>query len=214
MVWSARFLVSLAGVVLCPVALAQQARLVMLGDSITLGWRVWGNLAQQAPHALDEGVSGNTSKMMLARLDADVLAHHPQVVVLLAGTNDTDIAAFENVSVDFSYMREIIERCGAAGARLIVGTIPPAPQVKWNEYALRWNAEVRLESKVYGYEVADYYPLFFVDGKKDDALFEGDLIHPSTAGFARMWTVLEPLLSQLLVGRPPRGGRRLDVIPP
>ena len=175
-------------------AAAQDYDVVFLGDSITSGWKQWGNFEQLAPHALDAGVPGNTSYLMLQRLQADVLDHHPQLVVLLAGTNDTDDDQFANQPLNFSYMREIITRCEAAGAQLIVGTIPPAPQAKWNEYVERWNDEVRLESRIYGYQVADYYPVFFVDGRKDTALFEYDIIHPSLAGFRRMSAVLGPML--------------------
>ena len=176
------------------VAFGQDYRVVFFGDSITSGWKAWGNLTQFAPWALDAGVPGNTSYLMLARIQTDVLAHHPQIVVLLAGTNDTDDAQYTNQPLDFSYMREIFQLCGAAGIKLIVGTIPPAPQAKWNEYVERWNAEVKLESSVYGYQVVDYYPWFFPDGIKDDALFESDIIHPSYAGFLRMSVALEPLL--------------------
>jgi lysophospholipase L1-like esterase len=189
-----RWLSALLGLWFASCAWAQDYSVVLLGDSITAGWKSWGNLSQVAPLALDAGISGQTSSMMLARLQSSVLSHHPRTVVLLAGTNDTDIAAFKKVPVNFSYMREIIQRCEAAGAQVIVGTIPPAPEPEWDEYVQRWNAEVRLESAVYGYEVADYYPVFFTEGSLDPALFLDDHIHPSYAGFVRMGRVLFPML--------------------
>jgi acyl-CoA thioesterase I len=187
-------LLALVSCLCVSVAFGKDYRVVFFGDSITSGWKLWGNLTQFAPWAFDAGVPGNTSRLMLARIQTDVLAHHPQIVVLLAGTNDTDDAQFLNQPLDFSYMREIVQQCEAAGAQLIVGTIPPAPEAKWNEYVERWNAEVKLESTVYGYQVVDYYPMFFPGGKKDLALFESDVIHPSYAGFLRMSVALGPLL--------------------
>lgn len=40
------------------------------------------------PLVINAGVSGNTTREMLARLETDVFAHRPDLVVLLAGTND------------------------------------------------------------------------------------------------------------------------------
>ncbi|HEX2949579.1 MAG TPA: GDSL-type esterase/lipase family protein, partial [Armatimonadota bacterium] len=37
---------------------------------------------------LNAGVGGNNTRMLLERLDADVLAQHPDLVVLMVGTND------------------------------------------------------------------------------------------------------------------------------
>ena len=132
-----RRLLAFFGCWLASAALAQDYPVVLLGDSITAGWQAWGNLPKLAPYALDAGIGGQNSRMMLARLQDSVLVHHPRIVVVLAGANDTDIAAFEDVPLNFSDMRAIIERCQAAGARVIVGTIPPAPTAKWDEYALR-----------------------------------------------------------------------------
>jgi lysophospholipase L1-like esterase len=80
-------------------------RIVAVGDSITKGdwdvdvpggWvtRLATKLRAAYPHATfvvdNAGVDGDTTARVLARLDRDVLAPHPQLVIVSIGTNDFD----------------------------------------------------------------------------------------------------------------------------
>ena len=64
----------------------EEPRVVFLGDSITDGW----TLNQYFPGRdyVNRGISGQITSQMLARMKADVLDLEPEVMVLLAGTND------------------------------------------------------------------------------------------------------------------------------
>jgi lysophospholipase L1-like esterase len=71
------------------------------------------------------GIGGNTTPDMLARLDTDVLAYNPDVMFLMAGTNDilpgavdADYAAF------FTALEKIIIRAQLAGVYVILSTCP------------------------------------------------------------------------------------------
>ena len=70
-----------------------------LGDSVTLGpklvrgrrpYPVFVEILgrQLAEPVINAGVGGDTSTRMLARLDRDVLARRPRVVLIMAGLND------------------------------------------------------------------------------------------------------------------------------
>jgi lysophospholipase L1-like esterase len=65
---------------------AARNRVVFLGDSITDFWR----LNEYFPDRdfLNRGISGQITSQMLGRMMADVVAHQPSAVVVLAGTND------------------------------------------------------------------------------------------------------------------------------
>src|SRR5262249_35547864 len=65
------------------------SRVVFMGDSITDNWREpqYGGFFPGKPY-VDRGISGQTTPQMLLRFRQDVLALHPDVVVILAGTND------------------------------------------------------------------------------------------------------------------------------
>ncbi|HQM50850.1 MAG TPA: FAD-dependent oxidoreductase [Candidatus Hydrogenedentes bacterium] len=105
-------------------------KIVCFGDSIT---------AQHYPGRLETllgnydvinaGVGGDTAPRGLARIENDVLAHRPAAVVVMFGTNDsvmpspgaykTPLDAYEGA------LREIVKRCQAAGAQVVVCTLPP-----------------------------------------------------------------------------------------
>src|SRR3954454_19574145 len=80
---------------------AAPRRIVFLGDSITDG-HTYPLLVRQAlaeagrpvPTAINAGIGGDTAKGVRARLERDVLVHHPDVVTLLVGANDV----FKNVT--------------------------------------------------------------------------------------------------------------------
>lgn len=61
-------------------------RVVFLGDSITDGWRL--NEYFPGKDYLNRGISGQVTGQMLGRMLADVIAHKPAAMLVLAGTND------------------------------------------------------------------------------------------------------------------------------
>ena len=60
-----------------------------MGDSITDMWALpqFGGFFPGKPY-VDRGIGGQTSPQMVLRFRPDVIALQPQVVVILAGTND------------------------------------------------------------------------------------------------------------------------------
>ena len=101
---------------------------VCLGDSIThAGYPT--ELEKILPvRAINAGVPGNTSRQGLARLERDVISHKPAAVLVLFGTNDNreDAPRIHVPVADYEKNLEtIIERCSAAGAKVVLGTIPP-----------------------------------------------------------------------------------------
>lgn len=68
----------------------KKGAVVFLGDSITQGWSDdfhgdFGDLV-----VANRGISGDTTRGMLIRLQADVLSLDPSAVVMLMGTNDLE----------------------------------------------------------------------------------------------------------------------------
>lgn len=66
-----------------------EKRVVFMGDSITDGWDdpQYGGFFPGKPY-VNRGISGQTTPQMLIRFRPDVIALQPEVVVILAGTND------------------------------------------------------------------------------------------------------------------------------
>src|SRR6185436_17614461 len=72
---------------------SDQNAVVFLGDSITQGWGGGLGAAFPGVKVANRGISGDTTRGVLIRLDEDVLALHPAAVVLLVGTNDLEEGA-------------------------------------------------------------------------------------------------------------------------
>lgn len=100
---------------------------VMLGDSWFSSVGVKERLAERLRNAqiISKGVGGHTAANLLARFDRDVASQNPDVVWLIAGTNDY----YQGVSVDAykSNMKKLIEKINAIGAKAMVFDSSVAP---------------------------------------------------------------------------------------
>lgn len=141
-----------------------------LGDSQTYLWKT----AEAFPmwDTKNAGVSGDTSKQMLARLPA-LLVTPPNVLVVMAGTNDVylwrDEASIES-------LQRIVDLTTAEGTMVVVLTIPPmvAPTVR---DVTKWNKEVK---SLRGARVIDFYSS--VSTRPDALLSDG--VHLSGLGYS------------------------------
>ncbi|HPA20824.1 MAG TPA: GDSL-type esterase/lipase family protein [Verrucomicrobiae bacterium] len=101
---------------------------VCLGDSIThAGYPAI--LEKLLPvRAINAGVGGDTTRKALKRLEADVLARRPAAVVMFFGANDSrQDAPGSQVPLDEyeANLGELVQRCQKAGAKVLLGTMPP-----------------------------------------------------------------------------------------
>ena len=126
-----------------PTFAAEPLTIVSLGDSITLGTRAGVTDEQTFSHLLEQkliasgrevrvvnqGVGGETTAGALARLDRDVLALKPAIVVVMYGTNDcwVDAGKKESRLSEEEFERnltELVKRLRAAGVEPILMTEP------------------------------------------------------------------------------------------
>jgi len=125
---------TLAGVVKLLESGSAPVRIVGFGDSITGvyyhtgGRRAWCDmlgiaLRQTYPQAKLElhnaGVSGNTTAAGLARINRDVLACKPHLVVVMFGMND---CAAANPKAFQDNLKTIVQRCRESGAAVVLCT--------------------------------------------------------------------------------------------
>jgi lysophospholipase L1-like esterase len=174
---------------------ANAGPVVFMGDSITSEWDI------PLPGAVNAGVSGQTSDAMLARFDDEVLRLKPSIVVILGGTNDIR----RKPGSTTMNVLTMASRAKAAGAKVIVGTVPPindwivvAPvdPVSGNQMVADWNAELIRLAPSYGYIIANYHDAMILpDGSQNAAYFLPDALHPNAAGYEVMWKVVGPLVS-------------------
>ena len=129
---------------------AGDARVVFLGDSITGDWgRKVGEFFPGKPY-LNRGISGETTRLMLARFCADVIALQPRAVVILAGTNDLPAGrTLAEIERDLNSMAELA--C-ANGIRVVLASVLPVHDYESQISASRPHAQiVALNAWIKGY---------------------------------------------------------------
>ncbi|HWH69373.1 MAG TPA: GDSL-type esterase/lipase family protein, partial [Candidatus Sulfotelmatobacter sp.] len=125
------FALVMAGAAPSPDPGTAQARpftVVCLGDSITHAGYPAALERLLSVRVINAGVSGNTSRQGLARLEKDVLTHRPNAVLVFFGANDSRLDAPKTHVPVKEYgqnLTEIIDRCEKIGAKVVLGTLPP-----------------------------------------------------------------------------------------
>jgi lysophospholipase L1-like esterase len=173
---------------------------VFLGDSITQGWGGGLGAAFPGVKVANRGISGDTTRGVLLRLDGDVLALDPAAVVLLVGTNDLEEGATPEVVVsNLKLILAAFERHDPEMPVVLCQVFPssaskrrPAEKIK------AVNALYRKAVK--GNPLVTYletWPLFAdAAGDAKPAEFP-DLLHPNEAGYAKWAAALRPVLATL-----------------
>lgn len=175
-----------------------QSAVVFLGDSITQGWgddmgKAFGDLK-----VANRGISGDTTRGMLVRLQQDVLALKPVAVVILAGTNDLEEKA--EPAVIAANMKLLIEALKAHRADMPVVLCKVFPS---SASKSRPADKIRAINDLYKALVRDQPQVTlvetwrtFADEKGDAKAAEfPDLLHPNAAGYAKWAAALRPVLA-------------------
>jgi lysophospholipase L1-like esterase len=184
-------------------ALARRPRVVLMGDSITDFWRQ-GDPALFGRGIVDRGISGQTSSQMLVRFWPDVIALHPKIVQILAGTND--IAGNTGPTTEEDYKDDImamVELAQAHHIRVLLGSIPPAVSFWWTPHPYRpageirrLNAWLRRYARSSGAGFVDYYAHLATPAGAFRPDLSNDGVHPNEAGYRVMSALLEAAIKK------------------
>lgn len=177
-----------------------QKALVFLGDSITQGWGDDMGNSFPGVKVANRGMSGDTTRGMLIRLQDDVLSLNPSGVVMLMGTNDLEEKAEpEVIAGNFKLIIEALKKHNPKMPIVFCQVFPssatknrPADKIKkLNELCF---AAVKGDSQVTRVET---WTLFAnAEGDAKEAEFP-DLLHPNAQGYA-MWAAgLRPIFATL-----------------
>jgi lysophospholipase L1-like esterase len=178
----------------------EQGAVVFLGDSITQGWGddlrgAFGDLK-----VANRGISGDTTRGMLLRLDEDVLNLQPAAVVMLMGTNDLEENAepptiAKNVKLIIDRLQDHNSKMPIVLCQVFPSSASkkrPADKIKAVNQLCA--AAVKGDPLV---TVLDTWTLFAnQDGDAKQEEFP-DLLHPNAAGYAKWQSALRPVLATL-----------------
>jgi lysophospholipase L1-like esterase len=171
-------------------------RVVFMGNSITEGWiNARPNFFANKPF-INRGIGGQTTPQMLVRFRPDVLNLKPELVVILAGTNDiagnTGPSTLEMIMNNITSMAELAK---ANDIKVILSSVLPAFDFSWRP-GLEPSTKIIALNKMIK-EYADENEIVYLDyfsamvdernGLKDEYTYDG--VHPNEAGYKAM----EPL---------------------
>ena len=175
-----------------------QGAVVFFGDSITQGWGPDMGGSFPGTKVANRGISGDTTRGMLLRIEGDVLAVNPSGVVMLMGTNDLEEG---DRPEDIAHnVRAIVNRLVAHDRSMpifLCKVFPSSARMRRPADAIqRINALcTEAVADVPQVQVLDTYSLFAnADGDAKKAEFP-DLLHPNKAGYAKWANVLRPALA-------------------
>lgn len=187
-------------------------RIVCFGDSITGVYyhsgsaRAWtdmlGIALQQAyPTAklemVNAGISGHTTGDALARIEKDVLAKKPDLVVIMFGMNDVARVGIDDYEKN---LRTITRQCLDAGAAVMLCTPnsvyenPTRPNVKLASYSER----VRTVARDFNIPLVDFFKDWSELHQQDPRawmLLMSETIHPNLNGHKRFAELITRSLS-------------------
>jgi lysophospholipase L1-like esterase len=188
------------------------ARVVFLGDSITDAWRNarFGGFFPGQPY-VNRGISGQTTSQMLLRFRPDVIALHPQAVVILAGTND--IAGNTGPMTNEEIEANIASLCELAQLHkiqvVLASTTPvsdyhfrppgrPMTARRAPSRIIAINNWLRAYAKDNRHVYLDYYTAMLDNTGNLREDFSEDDLHPTAKGYAVMRPLAEDAIGRAL----------------
>jgi lysophospholipase L1-like esterase len=175
-----------------------QGAVVLYGDSITQGWGDRPSKFFPGLKTANRGISGDTTRGMLLRLNDDALRLAPKGMVLLMGTNDLEEGASPEVIV--ANVKLILQAIEASNAKMpvILSLVFPSSETKKRPAAQikAINAGLAKMAKDFPQvTVLDTWTLFANETGDAKAAEFPDLLHPNDAGYEKWANALRPLFA-------------------
>ena len=181
-------------------------RVVFMGDSIT---EEWSNLYPgyfDTKGYINRGIGGQTTPQMLLRFKPDVIDLEPDIVVILAGTNDiAGNTGPSNVKMITDNIFSMAELARAHQIKVVLSSILPVFEYEWAKEIKDVPATIDSVNNIlkkyvndHGLVYLDYFSLM-VDqrrGLNKDYTYDG--VHPNQDGYILMSSLAEKVLSRLL----------------
>ncbi|MCA9202209.1 MAG: DUF1080 domain-containing protein, partial [Planctomycetales bacterium] len=177
-----------------------QNAVVFLGDSITQGWGDTMSGSFGDLKVANRGISGDTTRGMLIRLQEDVLSLNPRAVVMLMGTNDLEEQAEpETIAANVKLIIAALKEHNGSMPILLCKVFPssetkrrPADKIqRVNELLAE---AVKGDSQIV---VLETWQLFADENGNAKAAEFPDLLHPNQAGYAKWAAALRPIFATL-----------------
>ena len=161
-----------------------------VGDSITEGYDV--KKFYKEFKVANRGISGDTTDMLLTRMEVSAFDLKPKVINLLIGTNnlDTCMNNYEAILQGFSEH--------LPNTKVVVASILPRRGEDLCKKVVENNIEIEKLSTKYAYTYVNLYTPFITDDYRvNESLFK-DGLHPNKKGYQLITDNLKPVFASLL----------------
>ena len=183
-----------------------ERRVVFMGDSIT---EEWSNLYPEyftEKGYINRGIGGQTTPQMLIRFKPDVVDLKPEIVVILAGTNDiagnTGPSNAKMITDNIFSMAEIAK---AYKMKVVLSSILPVYQYDWAREIKdppstiqAVNDALKQYARDQGLIYLDYFSSMVDERQGLNSDYTSDGVHPNESGYILMSSLAEEVLSELL----------------
>ena len=181
-------------------------RVVFMGDSIT---EEWSNLYPgyfDKKGYINRGIGGQTTPQMLIRFKPDVIDLEPDIVVILAGTNDiAGNTGDSNVKMITDNIFSMAELARAHQIKVVLSSILPVFEYEWAKEIKdvpatidSVNDELKKYVNDHGLVYLDYFSPMVDERKGLNKDYTYDGVHPNQDGYILMSSLAEKVLSRLL----------------
>ena len=181
-------------------------RVVFMGDSIT---EEWSNLYPDyfdTKGYINRGIGGQTTPQMLIRFKPDVIDLEPDIVVILAGTNDiAGNTGPSNVKMITDNIFSMAELARAHQIKVVLSSILPVFEYEWAKEIKdvpatidTVNDELKKYVNDHGLVYLDYFSSMVDERKGLNKDYTYDGVHPNQDGYILMSSLAEKVLSRLL----------------
>lgn len=187
-------------------------RLIIFGESRSNMWAPhhatnWGDI-----EIINRGIGGETTPQIIRRMEDDVIALDPDIVILQMGDNDLKTMAVlpgtrqSTIEQTYSNITSIAKSLSDHGIEVIITTIFPPGPIEFFRKPL-WSDEVNQSIDLVNQRLLAFqYPKvttancddFLRDGKYIKPEFSRDTLHLTPAGYAALNEGLEPIISPLV----------------
>ncbi|MEW4561322.1 GDSL-type esterase/lipase family protein [Bremerella sp. JC770] len=177
-----------------------QNAVVFLGDSITQGWGDNMGRSFGALKVANRGISGDTTRGMLLRLEEDVLSLNPKAVVMLMGTNDLEEKAEpETIATNVKLILAELKKHDAEMPIILCKVFPSSakksrPADKIEKINQLYEKVAHGDPQVIVLET--WLPFANESGDAKAEEFP-DLLHPNQQGYAKWAAALTPIFATL-----------------
>lgn len=186
-------------------AAESRAKVLFIGDSITDFWatdgaKVWKEQLAPFTTAANLGVSGDRVENMLWRVERgkELDGRTPELVVLLAGTNNVPLNKVEEIADTYAALVRAI-RSRLPKAKLVLVSVFPrsderSKKTRWKIAPL--NARIARLAAEPGIMLLNLNPLLVDKQGKPSPAYFTDGLHLTEAGYALWWRELRALMQR------------------